>query len=225
MKRPDARFPFHLRVPSTDVAILDQIYIRQQYEFEVKTFPGVIVDAGANIGLASIYFANRFPGARILAIEPEESNFALLQRNILPYPEITGIRAALWHKDEMINVLDPGLGSWQFMTQAEDSDERTLGETIHQVQGMSIDTLMRNHEVERLDILKIDVEGAEREVFNHSSSWVEKVDALIVELHERLKPGCARSFYSGTSGFDDEWWEGENIYLTRRQGCLVSPSA
>lgn len=45
-----------------------------------------IIDAGANIGLTSVYLANRFPNARILALEVDQQNFELLAENARPYP-------------------------------------------------------------------------------------------------------------------------------------------
>jgi hypothetical protein len=90
---------------------------------------------------------------------------------------------------------------------------------------MTVDTIMREHGIDHIDVLKVDIEGAEREVFRDPSSWIDKVDTLIVELHERLKLGCNRSFYNGTNGFDDEWVQGENVYLTRSGGCVARRSA
>lgn len=220
MKRPDVRHPFYLRVPSTDVSAFEQIFIHQEYDFEVSRPPRTIVDAGANVGLASIYFANRFPDARVVAIEPEASNFEVLQRNVLPYGNIVPLRAALWHENRRINLVDPALGHWGFMTQAGEGEE-SLGRMLDQVQGMTIDRIMADHGLDHIDILKIDVEGAEREVFRDPTPWLDQVDALIVELHERLKPGCNRAFYNGTTGFDQEWWQGENVYLARNHGCLT----
>jgi len=220
MKRPDVRFPFYLRVPSSDVGAFKQIFIQREYDFEVVRPPRTIVDAGANIGLASIYFSNRFPSARILAIEPEESNFEALQRNVLPYGNITALHAALWHENRKIDLVDPVMGHWGFMTQAGDGAD-SFGAMVHPVQGMTIDRIMQDQGIEHIDILKIDIEGAEREVFLDPSPWLDKVDALIVELHERLKPGCNRSFYNGTTGFDREWWQGENVYLARSRACLA----
>jgi FkbM family methyltransferase len=219
--RPDIEFPFYLRVPSSDVPTFEQIFIRQDYNFDVKKTPKTIIDAGANIGLASLYFSNKFPNSNIIAIEPEESNFELLKRNIAPYANITPIRGALWHENKRINLVDPDLGKWAFMTQAQDSDEEGLGEILHEVEGMTVDTIMKEQGIEQIDILKIDIEGAEREVFRDPSSWLRKVDTLIVELHERMKSGCNRSFYNSTNSFDDEWFQGENIYLTRSEGCLT----
>lgn len=220
MQRPDARFPFYLRVPSTDVSAFEQIFLRQEYGFEISRPPRTIIDAGANIGLASVYFASRFPAATIIAIEPEASNFAILQKNVLPYGNVVALRAALWHENRKINLVDPALGHWGFMTEAAGEGERQAGEVVHEVQARTLDRIMADHGIDHVDILKVDIEGAEREVFGDPSAWLGKVDALIVELHERLKSGCNRSFYNGTAGFDREWWQGEKVYLARRHACL-----
>lgn len=221
INRPDIKFPFFLRVPSSDVPTFEQVFIKQEYDSTVKKTPRTIVDAGANIGLASIYFANKFPDAKIIAIEPEESNLEVLKRNIAPYGNIISIRGALWHENTRINLVDPGLGKWGFMTQAQDGVEERYGEIVHEVQGLTLDAIMKEQGIDHIDILKIDIEGAEREVFGDPSAWIEKVDVLIVELHERMKPGCNRSFHCGSSGFDHEWMQGENLYRARSGSCLT----
>lgn len=221
INRADVRFPFFLRMPSSDAATFEQIFIKQEYDFDVKRPPQTIIDAGANIGLAAIYFANKYPSARIIAVEPEDSNFEILKKNVGPYGNIVCIRGALWHENAQINLTDPGLGKWGFMTQEQDGAERAYGDVVHKVQGMTVDSIMEQHGIGHVDILKIDIEGAEREVFQDSSAWIEKTDALIVELHEHIKPGCQRSFYNGSNGFDEEWRQGENVYLTRKAGCLT----
>jgi hypothetical protein len=113
------------------------------------------------------------------------------------------------------------LGKLGFFTQASDGISESRGEILHETHGITVDTIMKEQYVEHIDILKMDIEGAEREVFSDPSSWIEKVDALIVELHERMKSGCNRNFYSNTNEFDDEWLQGENVYLTRSKGCLT----
>jgi FkbM family methyltransferase len=182
------------------------------------------VDAGANTGLASIFFSNKFPEARIIAIEPEASNYEMLKMNVAPYRNIITMNAALWGKNEEINVVDPGLGKWGFMTIDNDNKEKVVGDMCHKVQGITIDKLMEDLGIERIDILKIDIEGAEKEVFEVSSSWIDRVDAIIVELHERMKSGCNRSFYCGSNGFDDKWEQGEHVFLSRKK-CLIKRPA
>jgi FkbM family methyltransferase len=221
LSRRDIKFPFFLRVPSSDVLIFKQIFMKHEYDFNVKKTPSIIVDAGANIGLASIYFANKFPDSKIIAIEPEESNFEILKRNIEPYGNIIPVCAALWHDNTLINVVDRGFGKWGFMTYARDGISESYGEILHKTHGITVDTIMKEQDIEHIDILKIDIEGSEREVFRDPSSWIEKVDTLIIELHENMKSGCNRSFYSSTNGFDDEWLQGHNVFLTRSGGCLT----
>jgi FkbM family methyltransferase len=216
-KRKDIKFPFYLRCRTSDLPTYDQVFINKEYEFIVEESPRVIIDAGANIGLTSIYFANMYPECRIIAIEPEASNYIILKMNIAAYSNIIPLNAALWDKNEEVILIDPGLGKWGFITREGDSNETYLGNMCHKVKGMTIDKIMEDHGLEKIDILKIDIEGAEREVFSNSSSWIGKVDALIIELHERKKSGCNRSFYNGSNGFYDEWQQGENIFLSRQK--------
>jgi len=211
VKRPDVRFPFCLRVPSTDVLAYDQIFLAREYDLLLASPPRVIIDAGANIGLASIFFANKCPEAKIISIEPEAENFRLLTKNTAPYPNIVPVQAALWDKNETIHIVDPGHGFWGFVTRKACLSDRYL----HSVEGLTIDKIMEEYRLASIDILKIDIQGAEKEVFRDTSSWIGKVRALIIELHEYNRPGCTRSFYNGSNGFDHEWHQGENIYLTR----------
>lgn len=215
IKRKDCKHPFRLRVPSADSTAYQLVFIKKEYDFRVETSPEVIVDAGANIGLASIYFANKYPDAKIIAIEPEQSNFELLKENVAPYSQVTPIQAALWDKNEEINLIDPGFGSDAFMTDVKHPSENVLGKTCHTVNAMTVDKLMMDFTLTKINILKIDIEGAEREVFDDPSSWIEKVDSIIIELHERKKKGCNHNFYNSTNGFDNEWSQGENVCLSR----------
>lgn len=207
--------PFFLRLKTSDVETFEQVFLDEEYEFDINLSPSVIVDAGANIGLASIYLVNRYPQAKIIAIEPEKSNYELLLRNVAPYPGIIPVQAALWHRNEEINLVDPGLGNWGFMTDPKNSQEQSHGNTCHAVEAMTVNKIMETFGLDKIDILKIDIEGAEKEVFSDSSAWINKVDSIIVELHERMKAGCNRSFYNGSNGFEYEWKQGENVYLSR----------
>ena len=215
IKKEGVRFPFYLRYKTSDIPTYRQVFIDDEYDFIVNTSPKVIIDAGANVGLASIYFANKYPDAKIIAIEPELSNFELLLKNVKKYKNITPLHLALWHKNEEINLVDPGLGKWGFMTENNDSNENSYGDVQHVVQAITVDEIIKDFELDSISVLKIDIEGAEREVFSDTSSWINKVDALIVELHDRMKMGCSRSFYKGTNGFETEWQLGENVYLTK----------
>jgi FkbM family methyltransferase len=201
-----AKAPIVVRVPSSDLSTYDQVFRNGEYEFQASN-PKVIIDAGANIGLASILFASRYPSARIIAIEPEHSNFQLLKENVAPYSSITPVHAALWHENSTIRLHDPGLGEWGYMTLA--------GGEGHEVRAVTVDRLMEEFGVDRVDILKVDIEGAEKEVFSSPAAWIERVDGIIIELHDGMKPGCSETFFRNTPGFDLEWHRGENLYKAR----------
>lgn len=215
MQRKDCRHPFYLRIPSSDVPTYKQVFIDLEYDFSAASPPDVIVDAGANIGLASIYLANKYPSAKIIAIEPEQSNFTLLKKNVEAYPNIQPVQAALWHKNEEINLVDPGLGNWGFMTAEKGGSDTSVAPARHTVRAMTVDKVMEAFDLKTINILKIDIEGAEKEVFSDTTAWINRVDSMIVELHERMKSGCNRSFYLGSVGFEQEWMQGENVYLSR----------
>ena len=220
--RKGIKYPFFLRMGTSDISSFDQIFIFNEYDFDTNISPKVIIDAGANIGLASIYFANKYNGSRIFAIEPEESNFSLLQKNVASYSNIIALQAALWRENEEICLVDPGLGKWGFITEGKGVNHEHDSNLCHYVKGITLDKIMQNNDLQRIDIVKIDIEGAEREVFEDTSSWIEKVDAIIIELHERQKPGCTRSFENGSKGFPYEWRQGEKVYLSRKDSLKKS---
>jgi FkbM family methyltransferase len=213
--------PVHVRVPSTDLRVYEQFMLRKEYDLPAQREPSFIVDAGANIGLASVFFANRYPHARILSLEPEKSNYDMLVRNAAPYPNIKAVRGALWSETTELNVIDPGLGSWGFQVGAQNG--ATSGAADQTVHAFTVETIMRDFGVEKIDILKIDIEGSELEIFQTANRWIDKVDSLVVELHEQLRPGCSRVFYNATNDFEHEWMQGELVCLTRGDGCLIPP--
>lgn len=210
---PGLKHSFHLRIGSADVLTYRQVFVDEEYAFEPTHTPRSIIDAGANIGLASLYFANRFPNASIISVEPEEHNYRLLEKNVSAYPQIKTVQAAVWRDNEEISVVDPGLGEWGYQTAA--GAGLLASRPRHAVQGLTIDRLMADHGIEFVDILKIDIEGAEKEVFEDPSLWINRVGILIIELHEHLKIGCSRNFYNATNHFSSEWLQGENVFLTR----------
>ena len=74
---------------------------------------------------------------------------------------------------------------------------------------------MRRSSIKHIDLLKIDIEGAEKEVFEHSSMWIDQVGALVIELHDRFKDGCSSSLYSATRDFRCVRSKGESLFFIR----------
>jgi FkbM family methyltransferase len=204
--------PVHLRLRTSDLSTYWKIFVERDYEFELASDPEVIVDAGANVGFASLWYANRYPRARIIAVEPESSNFEVLRRNAAPYANIAPVRAALWSSEGNVVVVDPGVGRWGFRTERPDGP---CPEDSLTVRALTMDRLMADHGIDRIGLLKVDIEGAEREVFSGASSWIGRVDAIAIELHDRVQPGCSRAVYAATSSFLHEEHRGENVFMTR----------
>jgi FkbM family methyltransferase len=205
------RHPVTLRLHTTDLGAYEGVLLAREYEVERHEPPKVILDAGANIGMASLYFANRHPEARIVAVEAESSNYRILAHNVRHYPQITPIHAALWKTDGWINVSAPdpasgAHGEWGFVT------TRNAGGGP-QVRSLTVQTLMRETGVQAFDLAKIDIEGAEIEVFE-DSSWLSGVRCLMIELHDRFRPGCGAKVEPAMSGFA-RTQRGETVFYRR----------
>lgn len=215
--------PVRIRLPSSDAEVYKQVFLDKEYGIDSAVAPKVIVDAGANCGLTSVFYSSLFPEATILAIEPEKENFGLLLKNISGHKNIIPIQAALWNHTGSVMIHDPGEGAWSFRAQAQaDGDPVGAGETIRAV---TIESIMDEYGIDRINLLKMDIEGSEKEVLEHSASWIERVDTLVVELHERFKPGCTRSFYDATGGFGHEWHLNEHVWVSRASADgWISPS-
>jgi len=210
---PGSRGKVLVRTSSSDIWTYEKIFISREYDLPgVDTNPRVIIDVGANVGYASVFFAERYPEARIIAIEPEEENFSLLQRNTAPYRNVTSLRAALWPHPAAVSIDNPNDASWAFRIR-----ERPLP-TGDAVRGISMMELLDEYDIADIDLLKIDIEGAEKEVFQAGcESWLERTRVLVAELHDWMRDGCATAFYRSTSQFPfKHLTSGENVVLIRQ---------
>lgn len=181
-----------LRLGTTDLSLFNDILLRDEYGFGLPERAETIVDAGANVGFFSVYCASKFPDATILAIEAEQSNFDMLRRNVAPYPNIRPIHAALWNHEGSVAVKDPAagkFGKWGFRV------EEGCG-----VPAITVPKLMNTFGLQKIDLLKCDIEGAEKEVFENCN-WMSHVGTLIVETHDRFKSGCSMAVRNAAHGF------------------------
>jgi len=211
------RAPLTLRLGTSDFRIYGQVIARAEYALPLSHPPGVIIDAGANIGLTAIYYANRYPAARILALEPEASNFSQLRKNVAAYPQIIPLPAALWSTAITLALTNPAKRSGaygRFYAQPLEPDGRFP--VVGQVTSVTVAQLLADYNLDFVDLLKVDIEGAEREVFASPTAWIERVGVIIIELHDRYVRGCALNFYAATRGFACEWHSGEHVIVARR---------
>jgi len=199
--------PIELRKKDSDVVVFDQIYAEKQYHWKgiEELNPKVIVDAGANIGLAALCFSNLFPNAHIYCIEPDKANYSLLLKNTKNYSNIKTIQGALWHCEAMLDIENPEGFSAGLSLMSSDNKGK--------IKGYAINTLLRELNIDHIDILKIDIEGAEKEIFEYGDlGWLDKVSILVIELHDMYKEGTAKSFFRAMgSKIDKMYVQGENL--------------
>jgi FkbM family methyltransferase len=206
-----------IRLGTTDVAAFEHVFINDEYDFSLVRPPSIIVDAGANVGMSAVYFALRYPGATIIAVEPEPSNFAILLKNAELFPQIIPINAALWKHEGLVHIQDGGGGHWGMRTIEGKVPTRQA------IRATTIQALMQHLRIEQIDLLKIDVEGAECEIFEEPSPWIGHVGVICTELHDRFRPGCLEIYRAATVAFPIRWRQGE-LDCAAREGLILALS-
>lgn len=193
LRLKDLAGPLTVRTGGSDLAILDEVVIDRGYDFPLTQAPRVILDIGANIGLATLWFKHRYPDARIIAVEPDPESFALLERNTRGIAGVERVNAALTAADGFIGLERGGLNPSAFHVRPLQPGERG-------VEAISMPSLLARLNLTAVDLLKLDIEGAEKEVFEADDlAWMDQVKVIAVELHDRMKRGCGHAFFGAAT--------------------------
>ena len=211
----ELKHPLYVRPNTLDNASFEEIFLDGEYDIPYPAFssqPIQILDAGANTGFASIFYANKFPDSKIIAVEPEAENSIQLRLNVEQYSMVSAVEGAIWKEDTRLNLKDDGWGTRGYM----------MEETIENLDGLvnaySIETIKRMFEWNHIDILKMDVEGSEKEIFESNYEfWIPRTHCLIIETHDRMKPGCSESLLTTMKKFDfNSFAQGENLIFVNQ---------
>jgi FkbM family methyltransferase len=165
-----------LQVADADsfLAAYKEIFFDKVYAFRSTTPRPMIIDGGANIGLATLFFKQLYPKSSIIAFEADPAIFALLEQNIAFFhlADVRLVNAALWNSDASLPFASEGGASGHIAT---------FGETTRstRVQGVRLKPWLR----ESVDFLKLDIEGAEYEVLEDCQEELKNVRNLFVEYH------------------------------------------
>ena len=204
-------FTFRLRKkPSSDVLVFNQIFGYKEYEPVVKTYLENfrinnvvnIIDAGANIGSASMYFIDTFKNVKIVSIEPEKHNFDSLLFNLKNHDSCIKLKAGIWSRDANLKVINDfrDKSDWAFrVIETDDNDG---------IQSFSINTLQQKFNFEYIDILKIDVEGSEKEIFtsiNTDLNFLHKTKVIALEIHDEFN--CREDIYKILEEYNFSFFE------------------
>lgn len=194
-----------IRPDTTDYHVVQEIFFEDAYAV-VGGSPRLIIDAGGHIGAATLYLAMRFPRSRIVVIEPDERNFKLLERNTRDFPNVQRLRAGLWCDNSLLKINNPEDSPWAFNLSAGDGG----------IKGVTVPDIMRMSGESYVDVLKIDIEGAEVEVLKASEPWIDQVGMLMVELHDRFRIGCTEALDEAVAGRGfQRSFSGEYVVMAR----------
>ncbi|MEH3034935.1 MAG: FkbM family methyltransferase [Sphingomonas adhaesiva] len=218
-----------VRPANTDIETLRDVLAGRSYDFSFPAQLGdrvnsfyhsvlsagrkpVIIDAGANIGAASLWFRRLFPEAHIVAIEPDADNGRVLRENIGGLPNCTILNAAIGSTSGFAAVRD-----------GEGDDSGWAKQTERATSGVPIVTMAEA--IATVDdgtalIVKIDIEGFESDLFQANLDWLDDVRVVIIEPHDWMKPGegTSFSFQRAMAAHSFELFiRGENLIYVRLQ--------
>lgn len=205
---PGYSAPIQLRSNIADHATFRQCLVMKQYDFSAFTQANriieayhrmvnsgvqpLIIDCGANIGLASLWFAKLFPRAKIIAVEPDNENFKLLQLNTEHLGQaVVCVQGGVWNKSAHLAIMNPDAGSASFrMKETAQNDSAGM-------KAYTIDELCAMAQSSDPLIVKLDIEGSQAALFESNTNWVSRSHLITLELDDWLLPwkGTSRNFF------------------------------
>jgi FkbM family methyltransferase len=179
-----------VRPGTSDALVIEQVFLKEEYRGACHPNSQLVVDCGANIGASACYFLINCLGANVIAIEPEKSNFALCQRNLAAFgSRARCLQGAVWSSSDPVYVDDqvaaPGC-EWAVIVHPEKGNRRS------RVQTYTVEQLCAIYPNSRIDLLKMDIEGAELAIFKNAAPWLMRIRCIAIELHGAE---CQRQFF------------------------------
>lgn len=189
------------RPGTSDKEVIEQVFLTDEFSW-LRRLDGVstIVDCGANIGATAFLLLNAFPHARLVAVEPDPCNYEILSHNLEQFGgRATALRAAVWSTDTTLRLVrGEFLDGREWTYQAKEHPDSSL----EAVEAKSLPTLLEELGVERIDLLKVDIEGGELDLFsNGPQAWLPRITNVSIELHG---DACSNAFFGAMSRYDFE---------------------
>lgn len=185
MKRPSRQTVF-LRESGSDILMFNEVLLEEVYRPVVEHVPDcrTVIDLGANIGLATLYLAARYPSSRVFAVEPHAGTYGLLRMNVeklVREGRCRTWRGAVWGSARsLVADLSRGEEHYSAFAAVESEGAAAEGEPI---EGLPIRELIGLAGFEQVDLVKVDIEGAEVELFKGDLDWLRQVNAIAIEFH------------------------------------------
>jgi FkbM family methyltransferase len=169
----NVRHPIFVRPNTADVRTILDTVVREEYgQLRLESEPKWMIDAGAYIGDTSCYFLSRFAGLRVIALEPNSPSYEMAKMNLRPYGErVSTLNKGLAEKDGRLSFGGSSTGV-------------SMRGGDFEIDCTCIETILKEFSIPHINILKMDIEGAEEMIFLESPErWLQKVDVLLIELH------------------------------------------
>ncbi len=181
LTRDHRKWRLPMRMSSEDYAAFREIFLYGYYDQDLGQ-PATILDLGGYCGYTALAFSARFPQAHIAAVEPHPGNFAALSANVaLNKLPVVLFQGAATVSDGPVSLF---LGGG--MTHGLAPTHYSTGDAIT-VEGISVPTILNRLGWDRIDLLKIDIEGAEEQLFHANQPWLASVKTVIGEYHGAYK--------------------------------------
>jgi FkbM family methyltransferase len=173
-------FPFRMR--QSDVFVLEEILLQRQYDLRTPPGPApTIIDAGANIGLTVLWFLAQYPDAVIHAFEPAPDNYRLLRANVAPFERVSTAPVAVGAAASDVVLHLASHGAMHSL-----KDQADEGQGAITVGCIALGSYLAAQGIERVDLLKMDVEGSELDLLVGLGDRLDSVRTLVGEMHETL---------------------------------------
>src|SRR5205085_4521383 len=176
------------RSGSADPFVLYQVLLKSgkkaEYYLPPAVRPKIILDIGSNIGASIIYFHRQFPDAKIFGFEPHPDTFRILQKNVAHLPGVMVFNYGLGASHQRITVRADNVNFGAFNTRGSFKDRGHPAAPV-ECEVRRLDDVLRELDIEQIDLIKIDCEGAEADVFSTLPDEILKHCQWIVgEFHD-----------------------------------------
>jgi FkbM family methyltransferase len=177
-----------------DFKVINETWLENVYRIHEDQFNagGVFIDIGANIGAVSVFVDSfnknreQHKKIKIYAVEPEPNNLSLLNHNIQnnPVQNVTIVDKAIWHEEKMVSISNRGGNSSIFNLENESKAE---------VLAITMETLFSTYNIKEVDVMKIDIEGAEFDlIINTPAETLAKINRLVLEFDKSFDGSFGR---------------------------------
>ena len=187
---------------SSDRDVFSQIFVYEEYKPIVLEQPSTIIDLGANVGYSSAYFLSKYPSASVIAVEPSRDNFALCAENLKRFgARAKVIHGAVWpERTELVARRGDFRDGREWATRV--SPAQGESQVAERVPGYDMGSLLDLCGSSEINLLKIDIEGSEAQLFSRNTeNWLPRIKNICIELHG---DECARLFGAALREFAHE---------------------